>query len=180
MAAAELGLDERRPLTVTGGLTFGGGPLNNYVMHSIARMAEVLRGDRNARGLVTANGGYLTKHAFGVYSSQPPTRAFRHEDLQAQVDETPQRDVAMGHRGAVDVESYTVMYGADGPSIAHVACRLPDGRRAWGNCSDAAVLDAMTQRRVLRSPRATRWRRIDFIRVAFLINELRSLINLVD
>ena len=70
VAAAELGLDERRPLTVTGGLTFGGGPMNNYVMHSIARMAEVLRGDRNARGLVTANGGYLTKHAFGVYSSQ--------------------------------------------------------------------------------------------------------------
>ena len=51
---------------------------------------------------------------------------------------------SLGHRGAVDVESYTVMYGADGPSIAHVACRLPDGRRAWGNCSDAAVLEAMT------------------------------------
>jgi acetyl-CoA C-acetyltransferase len=144
VAAAELGLDERRPLTVTGGLTFGGGPLNNYVMHSIARMAEVLRGDRDARGLVTANGGYLTKHAFGVYSSQAPTRAFRHEDLQAKVDETPRREVAMAHRGAVDVESYTVMYGADGPSIAHVACRLADGRRAWGNCSDAGVLDAMT------------------------------------
>ena len=125
VAAAELGLDERRPLTVTGGLTFGGGPLNNYVMHSIARMAEVLRGDRDARGLVTANGGYLTKHAFGVYSSQPPTRAFRHEDLQPQVDETPQRDVADGHRGAVDVESYTVMYGAAGPSIAHVALSSP-------------------------------------------------------
>jgi hypothetical protein len=27
------GLDERRPLTVTADSTFGGGPLNNYVMH---------------------------------------------------------------------------------------------------------------------------------------------------
>ena len=144
VAAAELGLDERRPLTVTGGLTFGGGPLNNYVMHSIARMAEVLRDDRSATGLVTANGGYLTKHAFGVYSAQPPSSAFRHEDLQAKVDATPQRDVAMAHRGTVEVESYAVMYGADAPSIAHVACRLPDGRRAWGNCADPSVLDAMT------------------------------------
>ena len=145
VAAAELGLDERGPLTVTGGLTFGGGPLNNYVMHSIARMAEVLREDRNAKGLVTANGGYLTKHAFGVYSAQPPATAFRHEDLQAKVDATPMRDVATAHRGPVEVESYAVMYGADGPSIAHVACRLADGRRAWGNCAVPDVLDAMTR-----------------------------------
>ena len=43
VAAAELGLDPARALTVTGGLTFAGGPLNNYVMHAIARMAELLR-----------------------------------------------------------------------------------------------------------------------------------------
>jgi acetyl-CoA C-acetyltransferase len=152
VAAAELGLDERRPLTVTGGLTFGGGPLNNYVMHSIARMAEVLREDSNAKGLVTANGGYLTKHAFGVYSAQPPERAFRHEDLQAKVDATPKRDVAMAHRGDVTVESYAVMYGADAPTIAHVACRLPDGRRAWGNCADASVLEAMTREEFCGQP----------------------------
>ena len=46
VAAAELGLpldDPQRPLTVTGGLTFAGGPWNNYVMHSIATMVEMLR-----------------------------------------------------------------------------------------------------------------------------------------
>ena len=144
VAAAELGLDEQRPLTVTGGLTFGGGPMNNYVMHSIARMAEILREANAARGLVTANGGYLTKHAFGVYSAQPPPHPFRHEDLQKQVDATRKRDVELHHRGAVEVESYTVMYGADGPSVGHVACLLPDGRRAWGNTQDPGVLDAMT------------------------------------
>ncbi len=39
IAAAELGLpldDPGRPLTVTGGLGFAGGPGNNYVSHSIA------------------------------------------------------------------------------------------------------------------------------------------------
>ena len=44
-AANELGLaldDPQRPLTVTGGLTFAGGPWNNYVTHSIATMAEKL------------------------------------------------------------------------------------------------------------------------------------------
>jgi len=79
-------------------------------MHSIARMAEVLRGDRDARGLVTANGGYLTKHAFGVYSSQAPTRAFRHEDLQAKVDETPRREVAMADAELAEIPWTSVWY----------------------------------------------------------------------
>ncbi len=48
VAAAEIGLpldDPSRPLTVTGGLTFAGGPWNNYVSHSIATMAERLVAD---------------------------------------------------------------------------------------------------------------------------------------
>ncbi len=143
VAAAELGLDEQRPLTVTGGLTFAGGPLNNYVMHSIARMTQLLREDPGAKGLITANGGYLTKHAFGVYSAQPPDQPFRHADLQAEVDATPRREVAEGHAGDVTVEAYAVMYADEGPSKAHVACRTPDGRRAWAATQDVPTLHAM-------------------------------------
>jgi len=145
VAAAELGLDSSKPLTVTGGLTFAGGPLNNYVMHSIARMAEVLRAQPGSRGLVTANGGYLTKHAFGVYSTEPPAQPYRHADLQGEVDATPRRDVVIDHDGDATCESYTVMYGAEGPSIGHVSALLDDGRRVWGNCEDADTLAAMTR-----------------------------------
>ena len=52
VAATELGLRRRssRPLTVTGGLTFAGGPWNNYVTHSIATMARAIgRQPRAAR-----------------------------------------------------------------------------------------------------------------------------------
>ncbi|MDZ7669089.1 MAG: acetyl-CoA acetyltransferase [Gammaproteobacteria bacterium] len=145
IAAAEIGLDTARPLTITGGLTFHGGPLNNYVMHAIARAVELLREQRGAKCLITANGGYLTKHAFGVYSTAPPGQPFRHEDVQAEVDATPSREVVLDHRGDATVESYTVMYGADGPSIAHVVCRTPDDRRAWANCEDPDILQAMTR-----------------------------------
>lgn len=145
VAAAEIGLDVAKPLTITGGLTFAGGPLNNYVMHSIARGVELLREQRHAKCLITANGGYLTKHAFGVYAATPPEVPFRHQDVQAEVDATPSRDVVVEYEGAATVESYTVMYGAEGPSIGHLACRLPDGRRAWANCEDPAALEAMTR-----------------------------------
>ncbi|MEO6988360.1 MAG: acetyl-CoA acetyltransferase, partial [Aquihabitans sp.] len=69
IAAKELGLGSDRQLTVTGGLSFAGGPWNNYVSHSIATMADVLRADEGSVGLVTGNGGYLSKHAFGVFST---------------------------------------------------------------------------------------------------------------
>ena len=143
VAATELGLDENKPLTVTGGMAFAGGPLNNYAMHGIARMAEVLRDSAGDIGLVTGNGGFLTKHAFAVFSSEPPAQAFRHDEPQDRVDAMPTRELAETACGPVTVESYTVMFGRDGPNIGLAACLLPDGRRAWANTRDAEVLGAM-------------------------------------
>jgi hypothetical protein len=77
IAANELGLpiaDDARPLTVTGGLTFAGGPWNNYTMHSIATMAELLTRRPGLRGLITANGGDLTKHSLGVRNAAATVR----------------------------------------------------------------------------------------------------------
>ena len=143
VAAAELGLDPNKPLTVTGGMAFAGGPLNNYAMHGIARMAEVLRDSAGDMGLVTGNGGFLTKHAFAVFSCEPPTRAYGHDEPQERVDAMPTCELAESARGSAEIESYTVMFGRDGPTIGLAACLLPDGRRAWANTRDAEVLDAM-------------------------------------
>src|SRR5262249_6662844 len=66
LGARSLGLSLDRQLTRTGGLAFAGGPWNNYVMHSIATVVSELREQPGAKGLVWANGGYCTKHAFGV------------------------------------------------------------------------------------------------------------------
>jgi acetyl-CoA C-acetyltransferase len=145
IACRELGFDMNRPLTVTGGLTFAGGPLNNYVMHSIARMAQLLRDNPGKRGMITANGGYITKHAFGIYSTEAPERPFQHADLQDQVDATLKRDVVIEHQGAGTVEGYSVMYGPQGVSKAFVAARLDDGRRAWGTSEDRDLLQSMTK-----------------------------------
>lgn len=171
VAARELGLDPERPLTVTGGLTFGGGPLNSYVMHSIARTAELLRETEGGRGLVTANGGMLTKHSFGVYSAAEPHRPYRHEDLTEEVHALPRRAAVAGYAGPAEIESYAVMFGGGAakstsyrsvygereapsfePTIAHLACRLPDGRRTWANVEDRDTLRAMCEQEFCGSP----------------------------
>jgi acetyl-CoA C-acetyltransferase len=143
VAAAEIGIPEDRALSVTGGLTFGGGPLNSYGLHAIARMVEVLREDRGALGLVHGNGGWLAKHAIAVYGSEPPVHGFRHEDLQAQVDALPLREARVDHEGPVTVEAYTVAHRKGAPQLAHAACLTPEGRRTWATLDEPAVLQAM-------------------------------------
>lgn len=144
VAAGELGLPLERPLTVTGGLTFGGGPLNNYGMHGIARMGEVLRAHPGARGLVTGNGGLLTKHSFGVYSTDAPDGPFRHASPQGEIDELPRRSAAPDWTGEVEIEATTVMVGGEGPERGFAACLLDDGRRTWAHTRDPERLHAMT------------------------------------
>ena len=152
IASRELGLDTSKPLTVTGGLTWAGGPLNNYVMHSIVRMAQLLREKPGQKGMITANGGYITKHAFGTYSTDQPEQPFQHANLQDQVDALPKREVVMNNTGQGVVEGYSVMYGPKGLDKAFVATRLPDGRRAWGTSNDADVLQSMTTEEFVGRP----------------------------
>lgn len=144
LAATEIGLpldDPARPLTVTGGLGFAGGPGNNYVTHSLATMAGRLRAEPGTTGLVTGLGWYATKHAVGLWSSAPPGRPFRHVDVQPEVDALPQRAPAPDDAGTGTVEAYTVVHDREGrPELGIVAVRTPDDRRAWGNVTDADTL----------------------------------------
>ncbi len=144
VGADELGLDLHRQLTLTGGLSFAGGPWNNYVMHSIASMVEVLREDPGSNGLVWANGGYLTKHSFGIYSTEPPAEGFRHVHPQDEIDALPAREVAPDHEGPATIESWVVMHDRDSrPETAFVAMLADDGRRAWGTTTDTVALHTM-------------------------------------
>jgi len=145
VAAKELGLSEDRPLTVTGGLTFGGGPLNNYVMHSVARTVELLRANPGKKGLVTANGGNLYKHVHCIYGSEPPSQDFQFENVQQEIDALPARKCLAHYEGKVEIESYSVMYGGENPTVAHCACLTQEGDRVWANNRDIDVMLAMTQ-----------------------------------
>jgi acetyl-CoA C-acetyltransferase len=151
MAAHELGLpidDPARPLTLTGGLTFGGGPGNNYASHGIAQVVGALRAEPGAVGLATGLGWYATKHSVGVYASRPPAHGgsdgFAWRDLQPEVDALPQCTVDSGATGSVRVETYTVTFDREGnPERGILACRTARDHRAWGNVTDADTLASL-------------------------------------
>lgn len=115
-AIEAIGLDSNDPrgLTVTGGLPYFGGPGNNYSMHAIAEMVQLLRCSARV-GLVGANGGFLSKYAVGIYTSEP---------CEFRVCSSDEVDIAMAGerppafdplpRGTASVETYTVQYDRHG------------------------------------------------------------------
>ncbi|MDG2111126.1 MAG: hypothetical protein P8N02_00750 [Actinomycetota bacterium] len=105
-------------------------------------MANLLRDEPGTVGLCSANGGYLTKHAFGIYSTNPPDAGFQHVDCQEEIDQAPSTELDDTYVGSGSIEGYTVMHGAEGPEIALAAVTTPNGRQ-WANSRDAAQLEAM-------------------------------------
>jgi len=135
----ELGLaeDDTRGLTVIGGLPFFGGPGNSYSVSAISEMLRRVRSEPNSFGLVTANGNYLTKQSFGIYSTCPYRGTWRRESsdkLQAEIDARPHVSLAKQPDGPATIETYTVMHGTTGPEYAIVLGRLdPTGERFVAN-----------------------------------------------
>jgi acetyl-CoA C-acetyltransferase len=142
IAALELGLpvdDPARPLTVTGGLTFAGGPGNNYSSHAIANLVPLLRSDPDSFGLATALGWYLTKHAATVLSARPPRAEFRDIDVDHRLPRPPARRALGSWTGPAVLEACTVPYRRDGvPEATIVTAITPDGDRVVLRLADTA------------------------------------------
>ena len=142
----ELGLrsDDPRGLTLTGGLPFFGGAGNNYSMHAIASLVRWLRGHPGAKGLVGANGGFLSKYSVGVYSTASAEwRGFDSKPLQQEIDAWVAPALSPGYAGEADVETYTIDYASPEPRGVVL------GRTAAGERVVAAVQDPALVRRLI-------------------------------
>jgi acetyl-CoA C-acetyltransferase len=152
VASDALGLVGREPPTVTGGLTFAGGPGNNYVSHALATMVGRLRAEPGTTGLVSGNGWFLTKHSLGLFAAQPPPVPYRNSTPQPEIDALPRVDVAELYSGPATLETYTVVSEGETRDRAIAACRTPDGRRTWVRSSDPAVVEALRTQELLDAP----------------------------
>ncbi|MGY2004536.1 hypothetical protein [Blastococcus sp. SYSU DS1024] len=134
LAALHLGLPRDAVLSVAGGHSAFGGPLNTYSLHGLATMAHRVRGTADA-GLVHANGGYLSyQHAIvlagrphpGGYVGDPDPERVEHPGAPPLADPTP-----LAADGAdVVIETLTVEHGrSGGPQQAFVVGRTASGAR---------------------------------------------------
>jgi acetyl-CoA C-acetyltransferase len=159
IAAGELGLpidDPARPLTTTGGLTFYGGPGNNYGTHGVIGVARELReAAPGTLGVSSSLGWYATKHAYGLYGSSAPAKPYetlRPTPVPARREVASKEDAAAEDAGAI-VEVATAFYGRDGaPQFGVVFALLADGRRAVGKITQPSLLAELTEDGFIGTP----------------------------
>ena len=144
MDALGMSLDDPRPLTLTGGLPFFGGPGNNYSTHGIAEMVHWLRAQSApSYGVVGANGGYLSKHAVGIYANIPAEFPEAVPEFKApevvEVVSDPEPDGV--------IESYTFQPQKGTARAVVVGRQVSDGRRwvAVADPEDGELLDWFKQ-----------------------------------
>ncbi len=150
LACYHLGLsitEPQKPISLLGGLTSFGGAGNNYSMHAMVEMTRKIRAHEFSAGLVMANGGVLTHHYSVVLSGKPRKSSSPVYPVcnplphHMHVNQPP---LEVAAEGPATIETYTVVYDRKGaPEIAHLVCRLDNGKRFVANNGDAAALQYM-------------------------------------
>ena len=142
LAVEALGIDDGRPLTVSGGLAFTGAPTNFGAGEGLIAMVDRLREDASGTtGLVHGSGGMAAKHALGLLSSSPPTEPFV---ASRKTPELHPRDLAIPDRdGPVVIDGVTVDYLQESPTVVALV-RFDDGSRAWATAHDQETIEAAT------------------------------------
>ena len=148
LARRVIGWPVERPMTVFGGLTFGGGPIANYMSHAVVEMVHELRA-QGRYGLLFANGGYATyNHTIVVGRDRALAERYPQEfDVQAGAEarrgEVP--EFIEAYEGEGEIETYTVHYKRDGSvRFGVVVGRTLDGKKrflAKIPASDAAGIE---------------------------------------
>lgn len=141
IAAEGLRVPPGRDLTLTGGMSFAGGPLNSYVLHAIAAAADRLGSPAAHAALVSCVSGLYSKQGAIVLSDAPPAKGFGAVDVTAAVaEEEPALAVVADARGPGRVVAYTVVFEAGEPERTVVVVDLAGGRRAVARSHDGEVM----------------------------------------
>ncbi len=102
--------------SLTGGLSFFGGPGNCYALHSITALIEKLRQDGSSPGMITANGGVMSKQAVGIYSAHQPAEPYRGETAKAEFLYDWDGDQPFEGRARIIAHTRPITEGAPGPA----------------------------------------------------------------
>ncbi|MGH7865782.1 MAG: acetyl-CoA acetyltransferase, partial [Candidatus Binataceae bacterium] len=147
--AAALGLplsSPTRPLTITGGMPFAGGPFNNYVLQATCRAAELLREGAGRTALVSSVSGMLTKQGFGLWSVDPAPRGFVNADLTESVARKVKAlEVLDEFTGEGVVAGYTVIHGRNQAPRGIALIDVSPTERALTTTEDPTVLASMQE-----------------------------------
>ena len=142
--AREAAVPAGKDYTVTGGMPFSGGPLNNYVLQSTVKMVEILRAQPGSIGMLSSVSGMLTKQAYGLWSSEPGANGFIAADVTEEVkQQSPLKEVLPDYEGDGVIAGYTVLFHGDAPQRAIAVIDVAEGQRSVAFSDDENTMQAM-------------------------------------
>ena len=146
MAYRTLGLLDDPAPTVTGGLSFFGAPLNNYMSHAACAMVRAIRVG-TPFGTLYGQGEYMTKH-YGLRLSAENEGFDSPSNTQSQADAARNEIPAFigSYSGPATLESFTMMYDRSGqPTHGVIMARIKTGERTLASlpASDAEGLSVL-------------------------------------
>ncbi|MBW1923775.1 MAG: acetyl-CoA acetyltransferase [Deltaproteobacteria bacterium] len=140
--------DDPRPLTITGGMPYFGGPGNNYSLHAICNMADLLRREPEKIGLVQALSWFISKHSVGIYSGVSRQEKWVSSSPDSNQDrlvapESPH--IREEGEGPATVETFTLFHDRDGEAVGGVIFgKFEDGSRCLAKLpEDRSVFQAI-------------------------------------
>ncbi len=137
IARQEIGIpdDDQRDLTITGGLSFFGGPFSSYSMHPIVSAIELIQRNPKMKIMILANGGYNTSESIGIYGNRPPAIGWKeneYDDIQQKINAKILPEPIEKANGDLTIEAYSIIYNRKGfPEVGVVMGKLESGERTF-------------------------------------------------
>lgn len=154
MARRVLNWPLNKAASVFGGLTYGGGPIANYMTHAVVSMVSKLR-EQGSAGLLYANGGYATYHHTLFLTTNRIERAVFPQDFNFQKQADNLRGalplIDEDYQGPATIETFTVTYHRDGSAkLGIIVAKTAEGTRTLANVleTDQATLTFLTDGKI--------------------------------
>ena len=138
--AESLNVPDNIDKTITGGMPFAGGPLNNYMLHATAQMLIRIREHTNDIGLITGVSGMMTKQALAIWGKDP-LMDFKVMDVTAEAEKL-EIPVPMSNRkdGSAKVIGCTTLYEKFNPTKAVFYAEDSQGHRLVLTSSEENII----------------------------------------
>ena len=138
LACLQLGLPREASLSVTGGHSAFGGPMNTYTLFSVVAVAQRLR-EGGGLALVHGNGGFVSYQHAVLLSAQSHPHGYVGEPDPVAITPVAPPVLVPATDGLVTVEAATVEHDRDGaPATGFLIGRTLGGSRIAVQTADAA------------------------------------------
>ncbi len=143
--AYELG---RNPGTITGGMTFAGGPYNNFTLQGLSQLTRQVR-ETQTTGVITSISGMLTKQGLISLSAQQPSSGILLSDISHKtLSSADTVEIQPDLYGNAKVVSSTVSYNSGIPKVYILAENSNTQRRLLISETDTVIEEFLKSHKV--------------------------------